>query len=74
VDELVWVLARNLEYAHKQILEWKRINKRKESENEEEENEEEVSDREDEVIDKPLTDKRKSKKSIGQKEMKALLG
>jgi hypothetical protein len=33
-----------------------------------------VLDGEDEVIDKPLMDKRKSKKSIGQKEMKALLG
>jgi hypothetical protein len=33
-----------------------------------------VSDGEDEVIDKPLKDKKKSKKSTGQKEIKALLG
>jgi hypothetical protein len=41
----------------------KRINKKKKSENEKEKNEETESDEKEKVINKPLTDKRKSKKS-----------
>jgi hypothetical protein len=36
----VWVPARNLEYAHKQILEWERLNKKEKEEKEEEDEEE----------------------------------
>jgi hypothetical protein len=59
VDELIWVPARNLEYTHKQILEFEKANGKKKDEEEE--------------VNKPVVEKKKSKKSTGQKEMKALL-
>jgi hypothetical protein len=79
VDELVWIPVRNLEYAHKQILEWKKLNKKEKEEEEEEdgeerdEEEEDEEKRDEEEVDETLVDKRKSKKSTGKREMKVLL-
>jgi hypothetical protein len=65
---LVWVPARNLEYAHKQILEFEQANGKRKDEEEEYDSMKE----EEEEVNKPVVEKKKSKKSTGQKEKRLL--
>jgi hypothetical protein len=61
--------SRNLEYAHKQILEFEKANEKKKDEEEEYDS----MKKKKEKVNKPVMEKKKSTKSTGQKEMKVLL-
>jgi hypothetical protein len=60
---LVWVPVKNLEYAHKQILEFEKTNEKRKDEEEYDSMEEE-----EEEVNKLVVEKKKSKKSTGQKD------